>query len=297
MVKLRRSLHFVPGANERMLVRSLETSADSLVLDLEDAVPPGRKADARTVVAGWLRDVDFGGKERTVRMNPLDSPWGFDDLRATMEHPPDAYLVPKPRRLEGIEAIDAELLRLERQYGHPDHGVGLILVATETPEGVLNLPTFTQCPRVGALSWGAEDLSAALGAPRNRGDDGDYLGLYQYCRYQTLLCAAAGGVQPIDTVYVDLDNEAGLRRECRDGAWLGFTGKVTIHPSQIPIVNEAFTPAKAVVDEALALVEAFEQAQVDGRMAFSFNGQMVDAPHLNRAKALIERAKLAGVIE
>jgi citrate lyase subunit beta / citryl-CoA lyase len=291
--KLRRSVHFVPGANEKMLTKSLSLAADALVLDLEDAVTPDRKDDARRVVSGWLRDVDFGRQERVVRMNPLDTPWGEADLRATMQAPPDAYLVPKIRSLDDIERIDALLGELEAQYGHPPGGTELILVSTETPQGVLNLPTFTRCRRVTALSWGAEDLSAAIGARRNRDERGEYLDVFKFCRIQTLLCATAGNVQPIDTVYVDIKNLDGLRRDCTEGAWMGFTGKITIHPDQIPIVNETFTPSADELAEARELVEAFEHAQKEGRMAFSFRGQMVDVPHLNRARTIIERAEAA----
>jgi citrate lyase subunit beta/citryl-CoA lyase len=292
--RLRRAVHFVPGANEKMLVKSLATDADSLVLDLEDAVTPDRKADARNVIAGWLKDVDFGRQERTVRMNPLDSPWGLEDLRVTMIHPPDAYVVPKVRSLRDIEAIDSELYRLESMYGHAAGKVRLILVSTETPQGVLNLPTFTQCSRVTALSWGAEDLAAAIGARRNRDENGEYLDVFKYCRTQTLLCATAGNVQPLDTVYVDIKNFEGLRRECQQSAWMGYTGKITIHPDQIAIVNEQFTPSPDEIAEARALVDAFDAAQRDGRMAFSFKGQMVDAPHLTRARTILDRAKQTG---
>jgi citrate lyase subunit beta/citryl-CoA lyase len=291
--RLRRSVHFVPGANEKMLLKSLSTDADSLVLDLEDAVTPDRKADARKVIAGWLADVDFGRQERTVRMNPLDTPWGLEDLRVTMVNPPDAYLVPKVRTLKDIETIDAELSRLEASYGHPRGGVRLILVSTETPLGVLNLPTFTQCSRVTALSWGAEDLAAAIGARRNRDENGEYLEVFKYCRIQTLLCATAGDVQPLDTVYVDIRNVDGLRRECQLSAWMGYTGKITIHPDQIPIVNEMFSPSTDEIAEAQELVDAFVVAQREGRMAFSFKGQMVDVPHLTRAKTILERARQA----
>jgi citrate lyase subunit beta / citryl-CoA lyase len=289
--RLRRSAHFVPGANERMLVKSLDTDADSLVLDLEDAVTPERKSDARKVIAGWLEDVDFGRKEKTVRMNPLDTPWGLDDLRATMVHPPDAYVVPKIRTLNDIETIDQELSRLESQYGHPPGNVRLILVSTETPQGVLNLPSFTQCRRVTALSWGAEDLAAAIGARRNRDENGEYLDVFKHCRTQTLLCATAGNVQPLDTVFVDIKNIEGLRKECQLSAWMGYTGKITIHPDQIPIVNELFSPSADEIAEAQALVDAFEVAQRNGLMAFSFKGQMVDVPHLTRARIILERAK------
>jgi citrate lyase subunit beta / citryl-CoA lyase len=294
--RLRRSAHFVPGANEKMLAKSLASDADSLVLDLEDAVTPDRKADARTVVAAWLRDVDFGYKERTVRMNPLDTPWGIDDLRATMAYPPDAFVVPKVRGFDDLKAIDDAITDLEASYGHPPNKVGLIVVATETPQGVLNLATFTACKRITALSWGAEDLSAAIGARRNRDEHGEYLDVFKYCRTYTLLCATAGHVQPLDTVYVDIKNLDGLRKECRLTASMGFTGKITIHPDQIPIVNELFTPSAEEVATANELLVAFEEAQREGRMAFSFRGQMVDAPHLAQARTILERARHAKVV-
>ncbi|MEZ5559900.1 MAG: CoA ester lyase [Pseudomonadales bacterium] len=289
--RLRRSLHFVPGASEKMLGKSLATAADGLVLDLEDAVTPDRKDDARGVVSSWLRDVDFGGKERTVRINPLDSPWGEEDVRATMAHPPDAFVVPKVSTLDELRRLDEMIGALEREHGHPQNAVGLILVSTETPLGVLNLPTFPECPRVIALSWGAEDLSAAIGAPTNRLPGGAYLDLYRHCRVQTLLCATAAAVQAVDTVFVDIQDHEALERECREAAWMGYTGKITIHPAQIDIVNAAFTPSAAEVAESERLLAAFAEAEVQGRMAFAFEGRMVDVPHLNRARRILARAR------
>lgn len=288
---LRRSAHFVPGANDKMLQKSLASRADTLILDLEDAVTPERKSEARAVVASWLADIDFGYQERTVRMNPLDSPWGIDDLHATMATPPDAYVVPKVSTVDELHEIDRLLLELERQHGHPEGAVGLILVATETPLGALNLPTFSQCQRVIALSWGAEDLSAALGASRNRRPDGSYLDTYRHCRVQTLLSAVAGNLQPIDTVFVDIKDTDGLAAECQEAAWMGYTGKITIHPAQIDIVNAAFTPSAEEVATATELLEQFAVEQAAGRMAFAFRGQMVDVPHLNRARSVLERAQ------
>lgn len=289
--RLRRSAHFVPGANEKMLHKSLASNADCLILDLEDAVVPKQKAAARQVVSQWLKEAGFGHKERTVRMNPLDTPWGLQDLAETMAYPPDAYIVPKVSTLEELNTISAELDRLEQQYGHPANQVGLILVSTETPQGVLNLPTFAQCQRVIGLTWGAEDLSAALGAPRNRRPDGSYLDLYTHCRNITLLSAAAGGVQPIDSVYVDFNDAEGLADECEEAAWMGYTGKITIHPNQIDIVNQAFTPSAADVNEALELLAAFAEAEEEGLMAISFKGKMVDVPHLVRAQRLLARVE------
>ena len=169
-------------------------------------------------------------------------------------------------------------------------------MSTETPQGVLNLPTFTQCDRVVALSWGAEDLAAAIGARRNRDENGEYLDVFKYCRTHTLLCATAGNVQPLDTVYVDIKNLDGLRKECRLSAWMGYTGKITIHPDQIPIVNDLFTPSPDEIAIANELIEAFDTAQRNGHMTLSFRGQMVDVPHLSQARRILERARLAAVV-
>ena len=289
--RMRRSAHFVPGANEKMLLKSIGTQADALILDLEDAVTPDRKDESRLIVADWLGNVDFEGKERMVRINALDTPWTMADIEATMQHPPDAYMVPKVSTLTEIQQVSDEVSQWESHYGHDPMSVALVLVSTETPLGALNISTFTQCERVTAMTWGAEDLAAALGAPTNRGSDNRYLPPFEYCRTMTLLSAVAGEVQPIDSVYTDFRDSAGLKEECELAATMGFTGKLTIHPSQIDIVNEAFSPSDADIEEAKRLVAAFEEAQADGRMAFSFEGKMVDAPHLNRARKILDRAE------
>lgn len=289
--RLRRSMHFVPGGNERMFHKALATAADALILDLEDSVTPDAKVGAREAVAGWLRDSDFGAQERCVRINPLDTPWGLADIEASMASPPDLYLLPKISCLDELTRIDAHIAALETRFGHPLGGVGLIIVATETPLGVLNLPSFGRCPRVVGLTWGAEDLSAALGGTRNRGPDGRYLDVYRHCRVQTLLAAAAAGVQPLDTVYVDIRDGDGLRAESQESAWMGYTGKMTVHPAQIDIVNAAFSPSAEEVDAARRLLAAFAEAEAAGRMAFAFEGRMVDVPHLERARRLLARAE------
>jgi citrate lyase subunit beta/citryl-CoA lyase len=295
MSRLRRAVHFVPGANEKMLQKSLALPADSLVLDLEDAVTPENKDSAREVVTRWLKEVDFGRQERMVRMNPLDTPWGMKDLEVTMQGKPDSYLVPKARTREDLLKIDEMISLMEREYGHTPGEVKLVVLATETPQGLLNIRDFGACPRVDALSWGAEDLSAAIGARRNRDSRGQFLEVFRYARVMTLLAATAAGVQPLDTVFVDIKDTEGLRRDCLEGAWMGFTGKITIHPSQIEVVNEIFTPSAEEIAESKALLEAFEENQKAGKMAFSFKGQMVDVPHLTRARTILERAKLAGL--
>lgn len=294
--RLRRAVHFVPGGNERMLTRSLTLEADSLVLDLEDAVTDDRKDEARGVVSGWLRDVDFGRQERVVRVNALDTPWWREDLRATMVTPPDAYMLPKVSTQADVEAFSAEVARLEQEHRHASGQVRFIILGTETPQSALNLAELTRSDRVSALTWGAEDLSAALGARRNRDESGALLDVFRYCRVQTLLCAVAANVQPLDTVYVDFRNTEGFRRDCQEAVWMGFTGRLTIHPDQIPVVNELFTPSSDDIAAARELIEAVEVGRVEGRGAITLRGQMVDAAHIGRAETVLARARQAGLI-
>ena len=250
-----------------MLEKSLGLDADSLVLDLEDAVTPEDKDSARECVARWLAEADFAARERVVRINPLESPWGRADLERTMQAGVDSYLVPKLRSRADVEAIDQIVSELETRFDRPRGQVKLLLLGTETPQGALNVDSLATVDRVDALSWGAEDLSAELGATRNRDEQGEYLEVFRYCRVRTLLAAAACGVQAIDTVYVDIADLEGLRRECVEGAWMGFTGKMTIHPSQIEVVNEVFTPSDAEIEESRELIAAFEENRAQGRMA------------------------------
>jgi citrate lyase subunit beta/citryl-CoA lyase len=292
MDRIRRSLHFVPGANEKMLHKALALPADALILDLEDAVTPDRKAAARAEIRRWLDAVDFGRQERIVRANPLDSPWGEADLEMLCSgHPPDALLVPKVSDVRDLERLDERLRALERAGGHAPGTIECIVIGTETPAGALALAALARGPRVTALTWGAEDLSAALGARRNRDDAGHYLPVFAHCRIQTLLAAAAAGVAPIDGVYVDFRDREGLARESAEAADMGFRGKMTLHPAQVDIVNVAFTPSAEEIAEARELLEAFDAAAAEGRMAFAYRGEMVDVPHLERARRRLAMAE------
>jgi len=277
-----------------MVQKAVTLPADSLIFDLEDAVPIEKKAEARTTVAGWLTQLNFGRKERLVRINPLDSGYGEADLEATIQGRPDGYVIPKPRRADDIQAVAAILDRLEKLQGLARGSVKLLAIATETPEGLLNIAEIAKAsPRLIALSWGMEDLSAAMGISQARTKNGELLDLFRYARMMALLAAAAAGIDAIDTVFTDIHDLDRLKAESLEAAQMGFVGKLSIHPNQIEVINRAFIPSAAEVQEAEALIQAFEASRAAGQGAFSFRGQMVDAPHLTRARKLLERAHLA----
>jgi len=287
----RRSLHFVPGGSDRMLAKALTLSADGLILDLEDAVPPDAKIEARSRVLDWLRNRDFGRRERWVRMNPVATGLGRDDLAGTIAGRPHGYIVPKPRHAGDVREIGQALDGLEHRHGIPNGATRLLPIATETPEGLLAIREVAAAsPRIAAITWGIEDLGAAMGLSRVRDAQGGYLDIPRYARTMCAVAAAAADVDALDTVYTDIADLDGLRRECEDATAMGFVGKISIHPSQIDVINRAFTPDAAAVDEARELVAAFEEHRRRGVFAFRFRGRMVDAPHLILARKILARA-------
>ena len=170
-------------------------------------------------------------------------------------------------------------------------------IATETPEGLLNIKeTAAASPRVAAISWGIEDLSAAMGLPRTRDAEGRFLDIPRHARVMCAVAASAAGVEAIDTVYTDIHDLEGLRRECQEAVWMGFSGKTSIHPGQLAVINEVFTPSRVEAEEAVALISAFEAEARRGTGAFAWKGQMMDMPHLTRARKIAERARRAGVL-
>ena len=255
---LRRSIHFVPGGNEKMLNKALGLAADSLILDLEDSVTPDRKGIARDEVCDWLANADFKNQEKLVRINPMDSEWGREDLEAVLQHRPDGIVLPKVLDLKAVHAVDQLIINQEKIAGADYSDIKLLLIGTEMAAAVFNLAQMVNHERVDGVTWGAEDLSVSLGARAKRDEQGNYLEVFSFVRSMCLLAAVAAKVQPIDAVYVDIKNTAGLAKECKTAADMGFTAKLTIHPDQIDIVNEAFTPSAAEIEAATALVAAFE---------------------------------------
>ncbi len=286
----RRSIHFVPGGNERMFEKALNLPADALILDLEDSVTPEAKSGARDAVCGWLRDADFGGRQKLVRINPLASSWGEADIVAVVACAPDGLVVPKVTEASEVASVDALVAEQERRAGLASGSVKLLPIGTETPGSAFRLPELAAHPRVDGLTWGSEDLSAELGAGAIRDASGKYLEVFSLVRSLALLAAAAAGKQPVDTIYADIRDLDGLREDCRRAAAMGFTGKLTIHPDQVEIVNEMFTPGDADVADARELLEAAAEQRRQGRIAFRFKGQMVDVPHLKRARRILARA-------
>ena len=288
---LRRSIHFVPGGNEKMLNKALGLAADSLILDLEDSVTPDRKGTARDEVCDWLANADFKNQEKLVRINPMDSEWGREDLEAMLQHRPDGIVLPKVLDLKAVHAVDQLIINQEKIAGADYGDVKLLLIGTEMAAAVFNLAQMVNHERVDGVTWGAEDLSVSLGARAKRDEQGNYLEVFSFVRSMCLLAAVAAKVQPIDAVYVDIKNTEGLAKECKTAADMGFTAKLTIHPDQIDIVNEAFTPSAAEMEAATALVAAFEEHEALGAMAFKFDGEMVDVPHLKRAQQVLALAR------
>jgi citrate lyase subunit beta/citryl-CoA lyase len=278
----RRSVHFVPGGNDRFFAKGLDSGADVLVLDLEDSVAPDHKPAARDAVVAWLEDEADARPELMVRVNALDTTWCRDDIEAVVAAGARSLMIPKVSSAAELDLLDTFVTDAVATTFFP--------VATETALGVFAVPEVAAHHRVDGVCWGAEDLSAVLGARAARDADGRLLEVFAHVRSWCLLGAAAGGVGAVDAVWTDLGDTDGLRREAQEGAAMGFDGKITIHPSQIEIVNEVFTPEPADVERAKALLAAFAEAAADGRSAFRFDGEMVDTPHLVRARRLIARA-------
>lgn len=286
-----RSLHFVPGGSQKFLDKALASNADALIIDLEDSVLLADKPDARREVSRWLDCTDFGKKAVCVRINALDSGIWEQDLEATMRLTrPDIYVIPKVSSREDLERVGKVLTRLEGLLGRTVGSTGLLPIVSEVPEAPLRAHEIAKAPRVEAVTWGAEDLSAELGAKRRRDSSGSYLEVFQLCRSLALLAAKGAGVQAIDTVFTDLKDLKGLKDESTKAADTGFDGKLTIHPDQINVVNAAFSPNAKELMEAKDLLHAAE-GQVG---AFRFKGQMVDLPHLKQAQRLLDRAESMG---
>ena len=288
---VRRSLHFVPGANIKMLNKISDLPADAVVLDLEDSVVSGNKEGARDNAISWLAS-EGGKKERFVRINPITLSLGREDLESIIECEPDGIVLPKVSSLDDVKLADSIISEYEKKRASLSIGrTKLILIGAESAETVFNLTSISDHSRVDGLTWGVEDLFASIGSRSKRDSQGQYLEVFKYVRSLCLISAVSARVQPIDAVFSNIADQKKLAEECKASAQMGFTGKLTVHPNQISIVNEFFSPSEVEVEGAIELVAAFAENMREGKMAFLYEGKMVDAPHLERAQNILERSK------
>ncbi len=288
-----RSLLFVPGDSEKKLAKGLESGADALIIDLEDSVAAGRKEAARRLTAEVVAGAK-AGPLLYVRVNDLSTGLTDDDLAAVVKAGPAGIMLPKSNSGEDVARLAVRLRVHEAEAGIADGATRILPIITETPAGVLNAGTYAGASeRLSGLTWGAEDLSAEIGAAATRDEDGRYTDVFRFARISTILAACAAEVAPIDTVFPNFRDEEAFHRDCLEGARDGFTGRMAIHPVQVPVINAVFTPSPEAVAEARAVVDAFAAAGNPGVVAI--DGKMYDRPHLKRAERLLARAGAAGL--
>ncbi len=280
-----RSMLFVPADSERKLAKGLGSPADALILDLEDAVAPSRKQGARQTAAGFITAHAAGlSTQLFVRVNPFDSGLTMGDLAAVVVPGLAGIMLPKPDSAADLVRLGHCLDALEARAGLPAGGIAILPVATETAKAMLNMNSYAALAplaRLAGVTWGAEDLSSAVGAMSNRDENGAYSPLYDLASSLCLCAAAAAGVPAIDTVHVDFQDDAGLKIACRVSRRRGFRGRMAIHPDQVATINDAYSPTAAELAHAQRIVDAFA-AQPDAG-ALSIDGAMVDMPHLTQA--------------
>ena len=285
---LPRSFLFVPGDSDRKITKAGASAAHALVLDLEDSVAPERLHAARERVRDYLRSrADRATQQLWVRINPLASAAALDDLAQVVGGAPNGVLLPKCTGGHEITMLDHYLCALERREEVPAGSIRIMPVATETPAAVFEMGSYRNAgPRLFGLTWGAEDLSTALGASANKDPDGAYAFPYQLARSLCLIGAKAAGVHAVDTVYPDFRDIDGLAAEVRAARRDGFAAKLAIHPDQIAAINAGFTPDEKEVELARAIVAAFKASPDAG--VLDVGGKMVDKPHLTQALQILE---------
>ena len=287
-----RSLLFVPGDNPSKIAKAATAGADVLLLDLEDSVAPSSKPEARKIVAEAIADLrtDRVRCRLFVRVNALDTGLTDADLDVVMKAAPDGLMLPKSATGADVQHLAAKIAVREAELSLPDGATRIIAIATETAASLFGLGTYRAAsPRLAALTWGAEDLAADLGAESNRTETGEYADPYRLARTLTLAGAAAADVPAIDTVFTSFRDADALRRECEAARRDGFSGKMAIHPAQVPIINEVFTPSPEAVAHARRIVEAFAAAPDAG--VVGIDGKMIDRPHLRQALRIIGRVE------
>jgi citrate lyase subunit beta/citryl-CoA lyase len=286
---MNRSYLFVPADSERKLAKASDAGADALILDLEDSVAAEARPAARQLAAEFLADAH----NAWVRVNPIDSNDARADLAAVVPAAPAGIVLPKPRNVSEVQLLADSLDELEPEHGVTMGQTRILAICTERPEALLTLGGYSSAPdRLDALSWGAEDLSAALGASAKRDEQGNWLPVYELARSLCLLAAATAEVAAIDTVFTDFRNLDGLASYAANARRDGFAGMLAIHPAQVSVINEAFMPSSDELARAEKIIDLFEKNPGAGTLGL--DGEMIDRPHLVQARRLLELAnKLA----
>ncbi|MFC1688159.1 HpcH/HpaI aldolase/citrate lyase family protein [Pseudomonadota bacterium] len=290
-MKRMRSLLFVPGDSEKKLAKSEAIPADVLILDLEDSVASTGKDRARGLVCEYLQQRDYASSTQVwVRMNSIGHGEAGADLAAVMPARPDGIVLPKTRSPDDVELVGRHIGTYEAEHEIKVGSTRILPVATETPQSLFTLGDYAKCgKRLAGLTWGAEDLSAAVGAISCRDEEGNWTGPYQLVRSLCLFAAHAAGVDAIDTLFADFRNSKGLEESCAEARRDGFSGKLAIHPDQVEVINRSFTPSEEELQRARSIVALFEANPGAGTLAL--DGAMLDLPHLVQARKMLSRTE------
>ena len=280
-----RSWLFAPGDSEKKMAKAMGGPADVVIFDLEDAVATENKPLARTMVHDFLAANPYKRGRIWVRVNPLDGPHTLDDLVAVMPAQPGGIMLPKVYGRQDVDQFDHYLTAFEAAYGIERGSTPVIVLVTETAEGMFHTGSYKGAPRVVALTWGGEDLADSIGASSNRNPDGSYSFTYELARSLTVLGAATAGVLAIETISADFKDLEALRRRAEGVRRDGYRGMLAIHPAQVEVINAAFTPSAEEIAEAQEIVAVF--AANPGVGTIGWKGGMLDRPYLSRAQQLL----------
>ena len=285
-----RSWLFAPGDSDKKMNKAADGEADIVILDLEDAVVESGKADARNAIAELLRSKDEAHRARLwVRVNPLDGKWTADDLAIVMPARPGGIMLPKSRGRADVEELDRQMTALEVENGIEPGSTPVIALVTETAAAMFTTGDYAGAPRLVGMTWGAEDLADSLGVQSNKDFEGEFAFTYKLARSLCLLGAAAAEVVPVETIDTNFRDLEGLRKRAIEVRRQGYRGMLAIHPAQVPVINEAFTPSEEEVAEAREIVAHFEDNP--GAGAIGWRGGMLDRPHLSRARQLLAQVE------